>query len=397
MKKIHSLHIDISDIPAVETVRNISISADVGAKFTMIIIESGTLKYYDFIDKTFEAGHNNINNNLNITMASKRFVHNITFPAGGATYIIKLIANEDTEISGHSNKKIITKSITQIGTDPTVTFTFATANTNNYSTFPTTQKQGSGASHDKFDINWTATNPTNDSYGFGLRFKDATDDSFTGADWYCTTTDTVDGAVTSSTTVVVDDLTGIGIGSLVTGVSSGSLSGTPSITGIDTTTKTLTLSSEQTFADGITLTFKAYGAKAIFYATGAKFTFETGTMNFSRYTKNIRSGSSGTTINLNNTHGIAGGNHVTISGIGIDNSSANAVTSVTADADGSGTDGAIVVQLSQSGLTVGSSISFKGSYPTIDFSSSISINNYPTSNLSVYLDLDRLITVGAAS
>ena len=120
-------------------------------------------------------------------------------------------------------------------------------------------------------------------------------------------------------------------------------------------------------------------------------------MNFSRYTKNIRSGSSGTTINLNNTHGIAGGNHVTISGIGIDNSSANAVTSVTADADGSGTDGAIVVQLSQSGLTVGSSISFKGSYPTIDFSSSISINNYPTSNLSVYLDLDRLITVGAAS
>ena len=37
------------------------------------------------------------------------------------------------------------------------------------------------------------------------------------------------------------------------------------------------------------------------------------------------------------------------------------------------------------------------SYPTIDFSSSISINNYPTSNLSVYLDLDRLITVGAAS
>ena len=108
MKKIHSLHIDTSDIPAVETVRNISISADVGAKFTMIIIESGTLKYYDFIDKTFEAGHNNINNNLNITMTSKRFVHNITFPAGGATYVIKVLPGIDTEINGG----VITKSIT---------------------------------------------------------------------------------------------------------------------------------------------------------------------------------------------------------------------------------------------------------------------------------------------
>ena len=47
------------------------------------------------------------------------------------------------------------------------------------------------------------------------------------------------------------------VGSTITAVSSGSLSGTPTVTAINTSTKIITLDGSQTFADGITLTFSA--------------------------------------------------------------------------------------------------------------------------------------------
>ncbi len=66
---------------------------------------------------------------------------------------------------------------------------------------------------------------------------------------------TVNGAVTDSLTVVLDSVDGLGIGQSLYAVSSGTLSGTPTITDINETTKRITLSTVQTFADGIILTF----------------------------------------------------------------------------------------------------------------------------------------------
>jgi len=67
------------------------------------------------------------------------------------------------------------------------------------------------------------------------------------------TTQDVNGAITASRYVVLDSVTGLGIGqSLYSGTG---LVGTPTITAINETTKTITLSSVQTFADTTTLTF----------------------------------------------------------------------------------------------------------------------------------------------
>jgi hypothetical protein len=67
------------------------------------------------------------------------------------------------------------------------------------------------------------------------------------------TTQTVNGATSASTRVILDSVTGLGIGqSLYAG---SGLVGTPTILAINEATKTITLSSVQTFADGITLTF----------------------------------------------------------------------------------------------------------------------------------------------
>lgn len=69
------------------------------------------------------------------------------------------------------------------------------------------------------------------------------------------TTQTVNGATTSSKEVVLDSVDGLFVGQTIYAVSSGSLSGYPTIDTINETTKKITLTSAQTFADGITLTF----------------------------------------------------------------------------------------------------------------------------------------------
>ena len=69
------------------------------------------------------------------------------------------------------------------------------------------------------------------------------------------TTQTVDGAITSSSKVVLDNIDGLFVDQVLYAVSAGSLSGNPTITSVNEATKTITLSSKQTFADGITLTF----------------------------------------------------------------------------------------------------------------------------------------------
>ena len=67
---------------------------------------------------------------------------------------------------------------------------------------------------------------------------------------------TVNGATTASRTVIVDEaVTSLGVGQILTIISSGSLIGYPVITAIDTSLKKITLSTAQTFSDGITINF----------------------------------------------------------------------------------------------------------------------------------------------
>ena len=392
MKKIHKLQIDTSDMPAAETVRKFTVTGERGAEFIIYVLENDSLKYYDFIDKSFELGHNNKDNNLRVTIGGSDYNGSITFPSGGNTYTIKLIASQGTEVRGPS-KHVISTSIDKLATNATVTFKAATANTNNYATFPTTTSTGAPSDTAGFDFDWDIVNASTDAGGFGLILIDSyavIDDSF----WYFTTTDTVDGATTASTTVVVDDTTDISVGMVITEVTTSSLSGVPYILSIDTDTKTLTMSVAQTFADGITLTFRAEGSAAIKTAIGLEAEFvQYPTVEGDVVTKTVRAGSSSTTINLNGTYGIAGGSHVTISGLNIDNSAENLIASVSASSSA----GSIVVGVSQSDLTTGTTLTFHGVHQTINIIGAINITQFPTADRTIYLDIDKFITVGAAS
>ena len=175
--------------------------------------------------------------------------------------------------------------------------------------------------------------------------------------------------------MVLDDVTGLGVGMVLV---SGASSGTPVIKAIDTISKTVTLSSSSTFSDGGVVFFDAIGMSAISKATGISIKFNELTATATELTKTVRANvSSSTTVTLNGTYGIAGGNHVGIRGLNVNNSSANKVTSVSA----SSTAGSMVVQAAQT-LTAGTKLYFDGCTQEIKIKGSIEVTGFPSSNVT---------------
>ena len=391
---------DVADMPAAETSKFFSVEGGKDATFKIVALQNPTsssdhTKYYNWVNKSFAAGHNSIENDLTITALGGTYSDSILFPSGGGDYVIKLIATNNTVIND-SKSKVITKNISKASANTTLTFTPGPADTSYYQTLPTSTSVGAVNSSNTFSFNWAVTNSTTDAKSHGFRLTDTTlkiNDSY----WYYTTEIAVDGAVSSGTTVTLASVDDIAIGTIITGVSSGSLSGTPRITAIDVNNKIITIDSAQTFADGIDLTFKAYGAENINKAIGLKLSFGTISFEGETLTSTVRANvSSSTTVTLGATNGISGGNVVKYKGLGVNNSSSNLITSVTPDPDGTDTDGSMVVQLAQT-LTAGTKLTFAGSHKIVNFIGTINITKYPTANKTIHLDLEKIITLGVAS
>ena len=399
MNKIYNLEIDTSDMPSTQVTRKLSVRGDVGAEFLIIVVEAASIKYYDFKDAAFELTHNDEANNLRVKMSSTSFKTSIAFPSGGADYVVKLIALPGTEIEGDTNKNVISRNITQLGSLATITFTPATANTSSYATFPTSTSQAASSDSNVINFSWEISNTSSDANGFGLKLLDS-HKSVSDKQWYFEKTQTVDGALTGSLVVKLDDMTDIGVGMIITGVSSGSLSGTPVIVEINVDSKEITLNTVQTFADGITLTFKALGIDRIQVATGLQINFgeQFLTVEGDKITKTVRADGSvteatdgsSTNIALNGTYGIAGGNTVGITGVGVDNT---VLTTVNTISTPSSSAGVITVSRAQE-LEAGTTLNFKNTHQVISISGKITLNNHTTTNKSINLDIDKFIVPG---
>lgn len=406
MKKINNLQINTADMPNGTTVRDFVVNGEIGATFVVIVLQVGTQKYYDFTISEFENGHDS-NSNLIVTLSQKKYRNNIIFPEGSGDYVIKLIPLESTT----TQADVISKSITKLGTNSTVTFTLATNNSVNYATFPTTDSTGSVDATSSVSFNWDVVNWNGaadaGSYGFKV---DEDRPVIPEAYWYFTTAENVAdnpaGDGEDSGTITVADITDLGVGTelyyhkntTVPTNKAGSAVGTTFITAIDPETKTITFSREVAFEDGETMTFRAYGRKAIDYAIGVNLQFNSTTLTTTLLTQTVRADSSAsTTIGLNDTLGISGGSTITYKGFNVNNTANNRVVSVaTPDPNGVASDGAITVELAQT-LRAGTVLTFLQVYKTVNLTGSITVNKYPTSNRSIYFDIDRIITVGTQS
>ena len=231
MKTIQDFIIDDSSMPPEQTQRFFTVFGEVGAELSVQIFNSSN-QFYNFTTKTFAAGFNNTNV-LNIKMSSDVFTKDVVFPANGSgdTYTLLLLAppDKDTIIGGFGyGKNSYSTNIIQ-NANAQLTFTVGTANSSSYATFSqdiTSSAPTGVATNNIKNLDWTVSNASTDANGFGLRLIRQP----INTDWYYETTETVDGAVSSGTEVKVDDLTDLTTGMHITGVSSGSLSGTPIIT-----------------------------------------------------------------------------------------------------------------------------------------------------------------------
>lgn len=376
--------------------RSLSITGDTGARFVLIVVNSSG-QFYNFVTKVFTDGHVP-QNNLKGVISGRKFTTKIQFPSisSNKTYNVIVTADAGTDTTVSKIGGVFNTEISQI-LDATITYQYITANTDNYATFPSsTAITGSPIKRvsSVFNVNNLVTNASTDAGGFGLRLIRQP----VPEDLIYRKTQTVDGAITSGTEVVLDDLTDIAVGMIIVGVSSGSLAANGFVTAIDSKRKAVTLQTAQTFADGITLTFEARGPKVISKSTGIflkKVSLSAATTKDSKVTKTTRTDtSSSTTINLDGTYGIAGGNLVTYFGNGVDNSASNRVTSVSA----SSTAGSIVVEASQT-IPDGTLLTFKGSNSEIRITTKFIANSFgrPVADRTINLNLDNFITPGAAS
>ena len=408
--KINSFEMNLSNLGSNIESRSFTIKGDAGANFSINVVQESSSssvqdKFYNWKTNLF-ASEFNSNNTLKVKMTSKVFNGNISFPAennGDYKIIIFALEGSNTTFSpstGAVSKNILTKVITQVQ-DSTLTLSPASASGSSYQTFPTTTRVASITSTETaiLDIDWTINNTNSDSNGFGLRDTTLASSGVLGKvntnSWYFETTKTIDGAVIESQKMVLNNTTDLVEGMVIVSVTDGGLpglSGEPQI--IQISGNSIKISTTQTFADGATLTFRAKGATVTSIPDldiGIKFSALA--MTTTTLKKTVRTNPSGTTVDLNGTYGIAGGGHVTISGLNVNNDGTNTVQSVSA----SSTAGSIVMQLDQTGVTTGTELTFTGSVQQVRIVGTVQVTKQPSSNRTINLNLDDILTVGAAS
>ena len=397
MADITNILIDTSTIPAVGKNKYLEIQGDVGAQCLLQVVASNNT-FYNFETNAFTSTHSPLNVKK-VILTSSSYSTRIYFPAATGVDYFVLVTKEPLSDTNVLQGVYIQRISTTANT--TLTFAAATTSTNKYTTDPAFSNisvVGSSADTSSTLVSPSASavtvnNATTDAGSFGFNLIKS---SIEENDFYFETTDTVDGAITSATSVKVDDLTNIVVGMTINAVSSGSLTGTPKVTAIDINTKTLTLGTAQTFADGITLTFQARGFRSIKKATGLDAAVPRVAAKTVALEKTVRASASSSSIPVTDTYGISGGSHVTVTGFNINPSGTNDINSGTEDFDGSDTDGVIVMDLSSSVFT-GQVLRFSGSTTQVLVEWTLDIKKYPSSSRTIYLNLDNFITPGTAS
>tara|TARA_R110002153_G_scaffold45806_5_gene129057 strand:+ start:1059 stop:2561 length:1503 start_codon:yes stop_codon:yes gene_type:complete len=213
--------------------------------------------------------------------------------------------------------------------------------------------------------------------------------------------------ITPSNEVVVDDLTDLVVGmQLYYLTSTTKPSVTTIIKGINTDTKTLSLSSNQALSDGLTMTFRAYGFSLINSVLGALFEASNNSSWSAKPANEVfsqlRAAVSNTNVTITTTYGIAGGSLINFDGANVKNTATNNVNVVTPDPDGSDADGLFTCDVAQAfagkeKLRFFAKSNAASLCTQCDIYFSLVIKRYPSANKTIYLDLDRFITPGTAS
>ena len=315
--------------------------------------------------------------------------------------ILRQSVKNETDL-GNKVKNI---SIDQ-GLDIVITFNVATSLSDNYESLSGKTSTLSSGATDNFtkSISNTRTidarnNDTN-GQGNGILLNssngiiDAGQSGLVGAIpnelfYYIEKSTTADGTVSSSTSLVLDDANNIAAGSnSILYVAGGAAA---KILSVNTETKTLTLSENVSVSDGDTVKIRSYG-KNMFYSHGVMVAVPSLSIRTQPLTTTIRSTvNNSTTITVNGSRGISGSNLARFDGAGVVQTSANNINTVTL----SETAGSFVCDEAQT-LKSGTIIKIINSFKQVIVKDTLTVTSFPSSNVEVFLDLDKLFTRGSS-
>ena len=207
--------------------------------------------------------------------------------------------------------------------------------------------------------------------------------------YYIEKSTTVNGTVSSSTSLVLDDINNITSGAFSILYVGGSEAA--KILSVNTETKTLTLSENVSASDGDTVKVRSYG-KNMFKSYGLILKVPNLVVRTQPLTTTVRGTvSNSATITVNGSRGISGSSLARFEGAGVKQTSANNINTVTL----SETAGQFVCDEAQT-LNSGTIITILNSFKQVIVKDTLVITSFPSSNVEIFLDLDKLFNRGTA-
>ena len=383
MKQITNFIIDSSDLLAATSSRDLIILGDPGSKF-ILYISNENPQHYNFTTDTFSSGESKFVGEI---PSSGRYIKKITFPTvtDDDKYDFQLIANphNNVELSeGLSTNSIYYRTSIEQKTDSILTLAVATTTSGDFQTMPTSvtlTKPPLSTGENFLKVLWTIK-AVDAITGGALEITRQPLDT----DFKFTTTRESIGSGSSSTIIYLDSVENLIIGMSLTTIESGSVSSSPTISSINKTLKSVTVTAAQSWATAKDITFKGGGVANISKALNTTISFSDLSVALTPFTATVTPAISGVDdIVCSTALGIRAG--ATFTGIGVNNETTQYVTAV---AYGSNSFTTTSVQT----LKNNTILTFEGCAQEAVIKAKLKVTKMPKDDVVLTLDLDSILT-----
>jgi len=398
IKKIFSFTIDDTDLAGARSSRNLTITGDVGARFTLFISNEDIFKFYNFTTDVFATVETRLYGEI---PSNGIYTKKIDFPivTDDDKYDFQLTANthHKTELAFGLDKVYYKASILQ-RINRTIQEAVFTSTSSDF--------QSLGAPvviANKPPLSTIAT-----TYALKRTIK-AVDAATGGAlkiirqpiptDFVFKITHesiglgTAATASTNPTILYLDSVENLAINMTVSAIESSSVAGSPVVTRINAADKSVTLSVAQTWVTAKDITFQGKcGTPQLNSATGGSIEITDMSIELTPFTATVNdadlSDNGSTTITLDSIYGIrrGAGTAVTVTGIGLSNSPTQ--QQITGHNYGANT---ITVTSAQT-LKDNTILTFEGCSKEAVFKAKIKVTKMPKENLMLQLQVDNILT-----
>ena len=412
MNLIKSATIEQKPMRAGAANRSLIVVGDPNALFHVRISRSSDTKIYDFTLNSFQTA---VTSQSRLKNQSPGEI-SIAFPAAasGDTYSLQITAdaNSNTAFESGKNKLVQTITFSQRGNSK-ITFTASGTGITN-----TALGDSTGSSSDSFtetsapkvvidELQLTIPDAASDN-GFFITTteKDLNNGTWSsGALYWQTGNYVANGAGTDATALILDSVDDLFVGMQVAVIAGTAQAELRAITAINTTTKTLTLDGNETWANDNVILFRAYGLRLIKQVIGIGFSLVNPTVRLGQTTTSIRTEltsdiSEGADVAVNGTTGIGKGATIRMRGVKKNSETGACVVGGVTNSTTAGsfvlTNGEVEASAAKP-VRVKTKIYIDGSSNKVFLSATIGVYKYPLAAQTINVDINKILTKGTAS